>query len=116
MYNKEKFHNTLALALGYEIVKDKRLNISVYDKSDDSPKVTISVVGTSMKIEYVASDDYVNLLIHIDNNEQLKNMVIDKEIVNIIKSANAAYKSSVKKISHFLISQLPEPFVPNIMH
>ena len=98
MYNKEKFHNTLALALGFEIVKDKRLNIIVDDKSDDSPKVTISVVGTSMKIEYVASDDYVNLLNHIDKNEQLKTMVIDKEIMTIIKSANAAYKSSVKEL------------------
>lgn len=101
MYNKEKFHNTLALALGFEIVKDKRFNIIVDDKSDDSPKVTISVVGTSMKIEYVASDDYVNLLIHIDNNEQLKTMEIDKEIMNIIKSANAAYKSSLKNLVTF---------------
>jgi hypothetical protein len=101
MYNKEKFHNTLALDLGYEIVKDKRLNISVDDKSDDSPKVTISVVGTSMKIEYVASDDYVNLLTHIENNEHLKTMVIDKEIMNIIKSANAAYKSSLRNLVTF---------------
>lgn len=101
MYNKEKFHNTLALALGYEIVKDKRLNIIVDDKSDDSPKVTISVVGTSMKIEYDASDDYVNLLNHMDNNELLKTMVIDKEIMNIIKSANAAYKSSLKNLVTF---------------
>lgn len=101
MYNKEKFHNTLALALGFEIVKDKRLNISVDDKSDDSPKVTISVVGTSMKIEYVASDDYVNLLNHIENNKQLKTMVIDKEIMNIIKSANAAYISSLRNLVTF---------------
>ena len=101
MYNKEKFHNTLALALGFEIVKDKRLNIIVDDKSDDSPKVTISVVGTSMKIEYVASDEYVNLLNHIDNNEQLKTMVIDKEIMNIIKSANAAYISSLRNLVTF---------------
>ena len=101
MYNKEKFHNTLALALGYEIVKDKRLNIIVDDSNDDAPIVTISVVGTSVKIEYDASDDYVNLLNHIDNNEQLKTMVIDKEFMNIIKSANAAYKSSVKKLVTF---------------
>lgn len=101
MYNKEKFHNTLALALGFEIVKDKSLNIIVDDKSDDSPKVTISVVGTSMKIEYVAMDDYVNLLNHIENNKQLKTMVIDKEIMNIIKSANAAYISSLRNLVTF---------------
>lgn len=101
MYNKEKFHNTLALALGFEIVKDKSLNIIVDDKSDDPPKVTISVVGTSMKIEYVASDDYVNLLNHIDNNEQIKAVDLDKEIMNIIKSANAAYKSSLRNLVTF---------------
>lgn len=101
MYNKEKFHNTLALALGFEIVKDKRFNICVDDKSDDSPKVTISVVGTSMKIEYVVSDDYVNLLNHIDNNKQIKAVDLDKEIMNIIKSANAAYKSSLKELVTF---------------
>lgn len=101
MYNKEKFHNTLALALGFEIVKDKSLNIIVDDKSDDSPKVTISIVGTSMKIEYVASDDYVNLLNHIDNNEQIKAVDLDKEIMNIIKSANAAYKSSLRNLVTF---------------
>ena len=101
MYNKEKFHNTLALALGYEIVKDKRLNIIVDDSNDDAPIVTISVVGTSVKIEYDASDDYVNLLNHMDNNELLKTMVIDKEIMNIIKSANAAYKSSLKNLVTF---------------
>lgn len=101
MYNKEKFHNTLALALGYEIVKDKRLNIIVDDSNDDAPIVTISVVGTSVKIEYDASDDYVNLLNHMDNNELLKTMVIDKEIMNIIKSANATYKESLNDFATF---------------
>ena len=35
VYNKEKFHNALALALGCEqIAKDKRLNISVDDSNE----------------------------------------------------------------------------------
>lgn len=98
MYNKEKFHNTLALALGFEIVKDKRLNIIVDDKSDDSPKVTISVVGTSMKIDYVVSEDFTDLLIQIGNNVQLKTMGIKDKMINIIKTLNTAYRSSLQEV------------------
>ena len=44
MFNKEKFHNELALRLGYErIVNDKRTTISI-DDSDD-PWVTLKVEG-----------------------------------------------------------------------
>ena len=40
MFDKERFHNALALSLGYErIVKDKRITIDV-DDSDD-PWVTL---------------------------------------------------------------------------
>lgn len=42
--NREKFHNELAMRLGYErIVNDKRIMISV-DESDD-PLVTLKVMG-----------------------------------------------------------------------
>jgi hypothetical protein len=99
MYNKEKFHNTLALALGHRIVKDKRLDISVDDSKKEAPIVTISVVGTSMKIECVASEEYIDLLRRIDNNEQLKAMGLSKEVMNIIKSANTAYRYSLKELA-----------------
>ncbi len=98
MYNKEKFHNTLALSLGSEIVKDKRLDIYVDDSSDDVPKVTVSLLGTSMKIEYDASENYKEIQERINTNEQIKTMGIDKEIINIIKSANAAFNSSIREL------------------
>ena len=45
MFNKERFHNTLALSLGYErIVKDRRITIEV-EESDD-PWVTLKFQGT----------------------------------------------------------------------
>ena len=44
MFNKERFHNELAMRLGYErIVKDKRMLISVEDSDD--PWVTLKVQG-----------------------------------------------------------------------
>lgn len=42
MFNKEKFHNELAMRLGYErIVKDKKIQISL-EESDD-PWVTLKI-------------------------------------------------------------------------
>lgn len=52
--NKERFHNALALSLGYErIVKDKRITIQV-DDSDD-PWVTLKFQGCYEVIKFKAS-------------------------------------------------------------
>ena len=52
--NKERFHNALALSLGYErIVKDKRITIQV-DDSDD-PWVTLKFQGRPEIIKIKAS-------------------------------------------------------------
>jgi len=52
--NKERFHNALALSLGYErIVKDKRITIQV-DDSDD-PWVTLKFQGRPEAIRIKAS-------------------------------------------------------------
>jgi len=52
--NKERFHNALALSLGYErIVKDKRITIDV-DDSDD-PWVTLRFQGRPSVVRFKAS-------------------------------------------------------------
>ena len=54
--NKERFHNALALSLGYErIVNDKRITISV-DDSDD-PWVTLTFQGGPEVVRFKASGD-----------------------------------------------------------
>lgn len=54
--NKERFHNALALTLGYErIVKDKRITIDV-DDSDD-PWVTLKFQGRPEVIRIKASGE-----------------------------------------------------------
>ena len=57
MFNKERFHNQLALHLGYErIVNDKRINISIDDKQyPDDVLISISVDGFSKPICFKAS-------------------------------------------------------------
>jgi len=58
MFDKERFHNQLALNLGYQrIVNDKRINISIDDKQyPDDVMVAISVDGFSKPICYKASE------------------------------------------------------------
>ena len=58
MFNKERFHNQLALNLGYQrIVNDKRLNISIDDKQyPDDVMISICVDGFSTPICYRASE------------------------------------------------------------
>ena len=56
--NKERFHNQLALNLGYQrIVNDKRINISIDDKQKpDDVLISISIDGFSSPICYMASE------------------------------------------------------------
>ena len=58
MFNKERFHNQLALNLGYQrIVNDKRIIISIDDKQNsDDVIVFISIDGMSKPICYKASE------------------------------------------------------------
>ena len=59
MFDKDKFHNQLALNLGYQrIINDKRINISIDDKQyPNDVMISISVVGFSKPICYKASED-----------------------------------------------------------
>lgn len=56
--NKERFHNQLALNLGYQrIVNDKRINIAIDDKQyPDDVMVYIAIDGYSKPINYKASE------------------------------------------------------------
>lgn len=69
--NIERFHNELAMRLGYErIVNDKRILISV-EESDD-PFVTLKVQG-SEDIRFNASTNPVNVV--PDSQKEIKEIV-----------------------------------------
>ena len=64
--NIERFHNQLALHLGYERILDRNIDIHV-DDSGDAVLVTIEVKNPSMKIRFSLSE-----LANFDNwSEQL---------------------------------------------
>ena len=76
--NIERFHNELAMRLGYErIVNDKHIHISV-EESDD-PVVTLKVQGCE-DIRYKASNETI---IGVLENQ--------KEIKDITDAAHLAY-------------------------
>ena len=58
MFNKDRFHNQLALNLGYQrIVNDKRISISVDDKRlPNDVMVSINIDGLSSSLCYKASE------------------------------------------------------------
>ena len=76
--NIERFHNELAMRLGYErVVNDKRILISVEESED--PVVTLKIQGGE-DIRFKASDDSESLV-----------QVNQKEIKEIIDAIHQAY-------------------------
>lgn len=88
MFDKERFHNALALSLGYErIVKDKRITIEV-DEADD-PWVTLKIQGHPDVVRFKASGDA--------NEMELNNIpAMQEEIKNIVDAVRSAFNESLK--------------------
>ena len=86
MFDKERFHNALALSLGYErIVKDKRITIQV-DDSDD-PWVTLKLQDSPEVVRFKASGEADAAL--IDNTHAMQD-----EIDYIVDAVRQAYFES----------------------
>jgi hypothetical protein len=83
MFDKERFHNALALSLGYErIVKDKRITIQV-DDSDD-PWVILKLEGSPEAIRFKASGEADSAEFKVDTE-------CDNEIKYIVDAVHQAY-------------------------
>ena len=84
--NKERFHNELAMRLGYElIVNDKRIIISVEDSDD--PWVTLEVQGHG-DIKFKASNqsediDYTAWAGMYDNIQEIADAVHQAYVISV---------------------------------
>jgi hypothetical protein len=86
--NKERFHNALALSLGYErIVKDKRITIQV-DDSDD-PWVTLKFEGSPEVYKIKASESYEDDLSALEHENK-------SEFKQIVDAVQHAYAEALK--------------------
>lgn len=86
--NKERFHNALALALGYErILNDKRYNIIVDEKADE-PKIIIKDANGYIIIKFKVSEiGWVK-----QKGIYLRNDIgTDKDIRMIVDAVHQAY-------------------------
>ena len=84
--NKERFHNALALSLGYErIVKDKRITIQVEDS--DEPWVTLKFQGRPEIIRFKASGD-------VDAALAAELLAMQKEITLIVDAVHQAFSEA----------------------
>ena len=93
--NKERFHNALALSLGYErIIKDKRITIDVDDSKD--PWVTQKPQGSPEVVRFKASDETV-----VENTPAMQN-----EINYIADAVHQAYLQTTSKPFCFFSSSL----------
>ena len=83
MFDKERFHNALALSLGYQrIIKDKRITIEV-DEADD-PWVTLKIQGHPDVVCFKASGEA--------NGVELNEIpALQEDIKNIIDAVHQAY-------------------------
>ena len=87
--NIERFHNELAMRLGYErIVKDKRILISV-EESDD-PWVMLKIDG-SEDLRFKASEE-------LEDVDSLKNHEMRDEIKRISDAVYQAYIESTREL------------------
>lgn len=92
MFNKDRFHNLLALNLGCQrIVNDKRINISIDDKKyPEDVVVSIAIDGFSMPICYKASEGLSqNDMNCLDDNGY-------EEVKFIVDAVQQAYIHSIK--------------------
>ena len=81
--NIERFHNELAMRLGYErIVKDKRILISV--ENPDDPWVTLTFQGGPEVVRFKASGDADSALI-------AEKLELRDEMKVIVDAAHQAY-------------------------
>ena len=79
--NKERFHNQLALNMGYKrIINDKRVNISIDDKKfPDDAMISICIDGFSAPICYMASEgpSQNNMDCLDDNGYEVVKIIVD---------------------------------------
>ena len=92
MLDKDRFHNQLALNLGYQcIVNDKRITIDV-DEADD-PWVTLKIQGHPDTVRFKASGDA--------NEMELNNTpAMQEEIKSIIDAAEDGASPKTRSINN----------------
>ncbi len=88
MFDKERFHNEIAMRLGYErIVKDKKIAIEIEESV--TPRVILRVQGYD-DISFCASEVK-------DLKINLKSIDLQDEVKYIVDTIHQAYQETIKR-------------------
>lgn len=84
--NRDRFHNQLALSIGYKLINDKRFTLEVEDSDD--PRITLKVQGYG-DIRFKASGDtkQVNCFSESEMREEI-NEIIEASQMAFIQASN----------------------------
>ena len=95
--NKDRFHNALALSLGYaRIVNDKRITIKVDYKNPDDPKITLELSNGKIEV-FNASEELSDIYPRITKSEQqIKSE--EQELKVVINAVHQAYIEAKTRI------------------
>jgi len=92
--NIERFHNELAMRLGYErIVKDKRISISVEESAEPCVILTLQS-GEVIRIKASDKQDGTKLQTH---------PAMQNEFREVYEAVHQAYKESIRSLLNFVI-------------
>ena len=97
MFNKERFHNSLAVNLGCKrLIDDKRFEIKVnYDINPNDPWVTVQVNGHILSIGFYASDDLqkdvLSRRISKDQQEVIIALNVHEDLCGIVEAVHKSY-------------------------
>lgn len=94
--NKERFHNALALNMGYKrLVNDKRIAIKIDDTILD-PVVTLKLELNHQIFSFNASEDVDGVWMKIQNAQSVLKQ--ESELKEIINAVHQAYIDSNQEI------------------
>lgn len=86
--NKERFHNALALNMGYErLVNDKHISIKI-DETTSDPVVTLNFESSHQIFSFNASEDLDGIWTRIQNAQSVLTQELElKDIINAVHQA-----------------------------
>lgn len=94
--NKERFHNALALNLGYDrILNDKSIDIKIEDATTE-PVVTLASKMSQNSVRYVASENSDD--VYAKAQKSLGALAMEQDLKEIIKAIHQAYIEANKHI------------------
>ena len=94
--NKERFHNALALNLGYDrIFNDRQLSIKI-DESTPDPLVTLIYEESHKSVSFAASEESDVVFTRLQTT--MEGDVNDQDIKDIFDAVHQAYLESNKNL------------------